>query len=372
MLSDSYKPLRGNGPVRIPRPTGLNINVDLRMKKALQNQGERLATARDRTSAYALSQDPSLSEQEKGQMRNVLKERFTPGARPMPATIQGLASLADRRITDAIAQGKFRNIPRGKGRNTERDHLANSPFLDTTEYFMNKIIQKQAIVPPWIEKQQELVKAAAVFRSRLRADWKRHVVRVIASKGGTLEEQVRRARGYAAAEVAVTSKATSPSEIKDEKTDCTDAETPSISSESAARTIATTIEDPFPSSPFRDPSWEFLEKAYHTLAIASLNNLARDYNLQAPTLAKKPYYSLSRELACCFADVAPMVTAELLARASSGSSQQGGDAKMGERPTRSGVLERWSGQKVRVVDSTKAHYGFRQFWNDVWGTEAKT
>ena len=67
---------------------------------------------------------------------------------------------------------------------------------------MNKIIQKQDIVPPWIEKQQELVKAANVFRSRLRADWKRHAARVIASKGGSLESQVRRAEVYAAAEGA--------------------------------------------------------------------------------------------------------------------------------------------------------------------------
>ena len=38
---------------------------------------------------------------------------------------------------------------------------------------MNKMIQRQDIVPPWIEKQQELVKTANVFRGRLRADWVR-------------------------------------------------------------------------------------------------------------------------------------------------------------------------------------------------------
>lgn len=341
------------------------------MEKAAQNQGERLANARDWTSAYALSQDPSRSELEKGQMRNVHRARFTPGARSMPATIQGLTSLADRRITDAIAQGKFRNIPRGKGKNTERDYMANSPFLDTTEYFMNKIIQKQAIVPPWIEKQQELVKAAAVFRSRLRADWKRHVVRVIASNGGTLDGQVRRARRYAVAEAAIASKITSsPREVTEQKTGFTGAEALTKASEPLTRTISTT--EVIFSPPFRDPAWESLEKDYHTLAIASLNRLARDYNLKAPTLAKKPYYSLSRELASCFADVAPLVPAELLARASSGPNLQGQEGKMGGKLPRIGILERWAGQKVRVVDSTKAHYGFRQFWNEVWGRRAET
>ena len=171
MLNDAHKPLRGTGPPKIPTPRGLPASVDMRMKKAVQkSHGERLSNARDRTSVYALSQDPSLSEKEREKMRKILKERFTAGTRPMPGSVQGLAALANERIEDAIARGQFKNIARGKGLNVERDHNANSPFLDTTEYFMNKIIQKQEIVPPWIEKQQELIKAANVFRARLRAD----------------------------------------------------------------------------------------------------------------------------------------------------------------------------------------------------------
>lgn len=65
---------------------------------------------------------------------------------------------------------------------------------------MNKMIQRQDIVPPWIEKQQELVKAARVFRQRLRNDWKRQAARTIASKGGSLREQMRTAELYALAE----------------------------------------------------------------------------------------------------------------------------------------------------------------------------
>ncbi|MCJ1424191.1 hypothetical protein MMC29_002078, partial [Sticta canariensis] len=221
MLTDAHKPLRSIGPAKILKPGGSRMSVDMRMQKALhKSQGQRLANARDRTSAYALSQDSSLSEHEKEQIRKQLKERFTPGVRPMPGTVQGLAALANERIDEAIARGQFRNIARGRGKNIERDYTASSPFLDTTEYFMNKIIQKQEIVPPWIEKQQELVKEAAIFRARLRADWKRHAVRVIASKGGSLEEQVRRARAYAAAEVTMNSKSQKVealSEIKEGK-----------------------------------------------------------------------------------------------------------------------------------------------------------
>ncbi|KAL8864673.1 MAG: hypothetical protein Q9174_007265, partial [Haloplaca sp. 1 TL-2023] len=203
MLNDAHKPLRGTGSPKIPQPRSPPMSLDMRMKKAVQrSQGQRLANARDRTSMYALSQDDTLSEKEKEEVRKVLKERFTSGARPMPATIQGLAALANEKIEDAISRGQFKNIARGKGKNIERDYTASSPFLDTTEYFMNKIIQKQEIVPPWIEKQQELVKEAQAFRSRLRNDWKRHAARVIASKGGTTESQIKRAEAYATAEAA--------------------------------------------------------------------------------------------------------------------------------------------------------------------------
>lgn len=406
MLTDAHKPLRGTGPARIPTPGRPSISVDMRMKKAVhKSQGQRLANARDRTSAYALSQDPSLSEREKEQMRKQLKERFTPGARSMPGTVQGLAALANERIEDAIARGQFRNIARGKGKNIERDYTASSPFLDTTEYFMNKIIQKQEIVPPWIEKQQELTKEAAIFRARLRADWKRHAVRVIASKGGSLEDQVGRARAYAAAEVVIIPKSPEVealSEINEEGkishvtvtevlTPSTEPEThssiititegASLPSGASSAFISVTTDPtplPFPHSspsrltlpPFRDSAWESLEHAYHALAISSLNSLTRSYNLQAPDLAKKPYFSLPRELAACFADVAPQLATELLERARA-PKMVPGEGKERRQKGVGGVLERLAGESARVVDSTKPHYGFREFWREFWSGEAK-
>ena len=373
------------------------------MKKAVQkSHGQRLANARDRTSVYALSQDPSLSDNEKEKMRKILKERFTAGARPMPGSVQGLAALANERIEDAIARGQFKNIARGKGLNVERDHNANSPFLDTTEYFMNKIIQKQEIVPPWIEKQQELIKAANVFRARLRTDWKRHAARMIASKGGSLEAQVTRAEAYATAEAAnnpkamktesmteidhegrlsqvtVTETPTPSSETADSKiTVSEDLATDSLTSQSAQgtsevientstsspETTPPTTPPPPHLAPFRDPAWESLERAYHTLAITEINNITRSYNLQAPDLAKKPYFSLDRELRSCFADVAPQLPNEIRARARRPEKIK--VEIVGHRP--GGVLERFSSEKVRVYDSRKPNYGFKQFWKELWG-----
>src|ERR1700709_650255 len=105
----------------------------------------------------------------------------------------------------------MQNIPRGKM--VERDTRADNPFIDTTEYIMNKMIQRQDIVPPWIEKQQELVKTANVFRARLRNDWKRHAARTIASRGGSLHDQIMVAERYAASERAYNPKTRSVEEI---------------------------------------------------------------------------------------------------------------------------------------------------------------
>ncbi|KAL8855127.1 MAG: hypothetical protein Q9221_000033 [Calogaya cf. arnoldii] len=409
MLNDAHKPLRV--PSKIPQPRSPPMTVDMRMKKAMQkSHGERLANARDRTSIYALSQDPSLSEKEKEETRKVLKERFTAGARPMPTSIQGLAALANERIEDAIARGQFKNIPRGKGKNIERDYTASSPFLDTTEYFMNKIIQKQEIVPPWIEKQQELVKEAQNFRSRLRNDWKRHAARVIASKGGPVEAQIKRAEGYAAAEAAlnpkkakvealseidsegrlsqvtVTESVSAPSDPSDTTITVSEdlaPKAPAIDSLNSKSSVTDTPFDATPQtpstspekppllnvSPFRDPNWESLEHSYHILAISSLNSLTRSYNLMAPDLAKKPYFALDRELRNCFADVAPLLPDEIRERARRPEKIR--VEVVGHRP--GGVLERLgAGEGARVYDSVKPNYGFRQFWRDLWGKGANT
>ena len=432
MLNDVHKPLRKAGPPKIPLPRGVPVNVDLRRQNQPKNSsGERLANARDRTSIYALSQDPNMTDREREQMRKQLKERFTAAARPMPSSVQGLAALANERIEDAIARGQFKNIPRGKGTNIERDYNASSPFLDTTEYFMNKIIQKQDIVPPWIEKQQELVQAAARFRGRLRVEWKRHAARVISSKGGSLQAHIMRAEAYAAAEQLVNPRAKKVEAINEfdnqgKLAQVTVTETPSppgdadaiastitVTEELAASSpslthmttapsqtsppnaipliptlnanptlTSTTIPPPPPAAerapapassvsptaphPFRDPTWEATERAYHTLAITDLNNLTRSYNLMAPNLAKKPYFSLDRELRSCFADVAPQIPHAIRERASTPTIKV---EVVGHRP--GGVLERFGGDKAKVWDEKKPQYGFKEFWRDLWGDGAK-
>jgi hypothetical protein len=417
MLNDAHKPLRLGRPPKMPGVPPPQ-SIDTGRKRNNDGRGLRLANARDRSTVYAsLQEDEDMEAADREKRLQDLKDRFEPNARAMvPGSIQGLATLANKRIEDAIARGQFKNIPRGKTANVERDYNASSPFIDTTEYFMNKIIQKQEIVPPWIEKQQELTSAASKFRSRLRADWKRHAARVIASKGGSLLDQVNRAEAYAKAELIsnpikkkqefITTvddqgqlaqislsgefKVTTPAEGSNAESVVTeeivaervtlDASPEAVTQAPAAATIedstTQTIEVPVRTPeatvppapyPFRDPDWERIESSYWAVAIKDLNDKARSYNLQAPDLAKKPYFNLQRELNSCFADVAPQLGEAILDRARKPPKKAEGWQSSGQKS----VLDNIIGGPVRVRDERREkQYGFRQFWKDLWADKS--
>ncbi|KAL0934379.1 uncharacterized protein CTRU02_211178 [Colletotrichum truncatum] len=367
MLNDAKKPLKPElrGQYQIPP-------VDMRIRREPKvNAGQRAANARDRASTYTgmgLKDQNGLSDDEREAMRRELRERFEPAARAMPNTMSGLAALANERIENAIARGQFKNIPRGKG--VERDTRADNPFIDTTEYIMNKMIKRQDIVPPWIEKQQELAKVAGAFRARLRNDWKRHVARMIASRGGTLEEQVQRAEEYARAEELHNPRKRNVETIT-VPTNTTDdivmvkirqqAEGEAVQPElGGASTGSSAVLPP----PFRDSDWLEGERSYMTLAIENINAITRSYNLMAPDLAKKPYFSLERELAACYADVAPQVAETIRERAtrpvkSPFESVNPGPAAMFDRLSA-------GGKATKIRDSKAPHYGFKEMWRDLW------
>lgn len=358
MLEDgSKKPMRV--PYKIPQPAPVDMRIS---PKPPKSAGLRIAGAKERSATYTLSQTPGMSEDEREAIRKEMSERFSPGARPMPMTLQGLASLANERIEDAIARGQFNNIKRGKGVNVEADHNANSPFLDTTEYFMNKIIQKQEIVPPWIEKQQELAREVDRFRQRLRVEWRRHAARLIASEGGSLEAQMRRAQAYAAAEARLAERAKIEQAFRD--TEGTASSTPA-DEPTRTETVSDSDDNKLPHfSPLRDPQYLSTERSYHELQIKHLNTLTRSYNLQAPPVAQKPYLNLERELNNCYADVAPSLSEEIKRRATERASPRAPTAGPGTNK----VLSTFStAQTSRVYDEDASKgYGFKDLWRDLF------
>ncbi|ORY64318.1 uncharacterized protein BCR38DRAFT_458040 [Pseudomassariella vexata] len=370
MLNDARKPLppglRGRPKMPDLKP------IDVRIKgESNVSAGVRAASAREKAAAYTglglKELDKNLSDKEKESMRQEFRDRFKPAARAMPNTLTGLASLANERIEDAIARGQFKNIPRGKG--IERDTRSDNAFIDTTEYIMNKIIKRQDIVPPWIEKQQELIKAAHVFRSRLRNDWKRHAARMIASKGGSLEHQMNEARRFARAEELANPKRRNVEQISVPTNSTEDPVMVKIRQQVIAEANAELAMDSLPDAtaslppPFRDPDWVKTEKAYMELSVNNLNTLTRSYNLMAPELAKKAYFSLERELNTCYADVAPQLADIIKERA---VRAKPGVETIGHRP--GGILDRFGreGNRATIYESKAPHYGLREMWRDLF------
>ncbi|MDA4133366.1 MAG: hypothetical protein OK454_09640, partial [Thaumarchaeota archaeon] len=236
---------------------------------------------------------------------------------------------------------------------------------------------------PWIEKQQDLVKAANVFRSRLRNDWKRHAARTIASQGGSLQHQMDKACEYARAEEVHNPRRRNVDTI-DVPTNSTDdvvmveirERAPTVDAplevliEEAAEPRA---EQPGPSNaeaqftlvqPFRDAAWEATERSYMELAVSNLNALTRSYNLMAPDLAKKPYFSLERELKACFADVAPQLADVIKDRATRPSKSLVNT--VGHRPGIALDLFGRAGKTTKIHDSKTPNYGLKEMWRDLW------
>ncbi|KAL4869122.1 hypothetical protein BDV12DRAFT_168298 [Aspergillus spectabilis] len=354
MLDSSKKQIRT--PYKIPQPSPIDTRLT---PKPPRSAGLRIADAKERTATYVLSQSEGVSEDEKEAMRREMRDRFTPGARPMPATLQGLASLANERIEDAIARGQFDRIKRGKGVGTETDHNANSAFIDTTEYFMNKIIQKQEIVPPWIEKQQELAREIDRFRQRLRVEWRRHAARLIASEGGSLDTQMRRAQAYAAAEIRLADRSRIEKALLD--TESSPPPTSTISDIPSSKHASDNNLPHLP--PLRDDQYISNERSFLELSIKTINALARSYNLQAPPVAQKPYLNLERELAACYVDIAPSLAEEIKRRAT----------ERVRKPTSIGAKASSVFDSLATSHTTRVYeedhakgYGFKQFWKDMF------
>ena len=134
-----------------------------------------------------------------------------------------------------------------------------------------------------------------------------------------------------------------------------------------------TIQQAAPSAPlvvFRDPVWLANETSYLAAAVADLNSKARSYNLQAPEIARKPYFNLERELKSCYSDVAPLLAEAILDRARKPVKKA--NDSFGQQFSERGILGTLGGTPVKIRDerSTK-QYGFRQFWSDLFAPKPK-
>ncbi|MBM6386961.1 MAG: DUF1992 domain-containing protein [Paenibacillus sp.] len=99
----------------------------------------------------------------------------------VPRSINDMGLLSDEIIRSARARGEFEDLP-GRGKPFVQDPLMNNPYIDTTEYYLNKIIQRNGAAPPWVMKQQEVNTDISTFRTQMKSAIQRCISNVRESK----------------------------------------------------------------------------------------------------------------------------------------------------------------------------------------------
>lgn len=135
-------------------------------------------------------------------------------------------------------------------------------MIDDTEYFLNSMLKRQNILPPWIERQTKLGVKTDRLISDMRVSFIRHVVHSVVRKSKRLEDVLG-----------------------------------SLDKHSYEN---------------GDPSWEQNALKYHETALEGLNSSIRSYNLQAPQPARRGYLSFEDILKCVYSDVDKAIRQEVI------------------------------------------------------------
>ncbi|CCG24461.1 hypothetical protein CORT_0F02360 [Candida orthopsilosis Co 90-125] len=158
-------------------PKPINDPMATFQPKRKMSAGDKLAMARDGSLDYKINRNPE--DKEKAKFREIYKERLLGPSMLLTnaSSVDFVNSLAGNRINAAIDQqtGKFDSpeMSSVRGKPLTQEHLKN---CTDTNYFMNQILNKQEVLPPWIENQQSLSKSIAQFRADLDQSWFKWVV----------------------------------------------------------------------------------------------------------------------------------------------------------------------------------------------------
>lgn len=146
----------------------LRMILDLKPKPKKVNKLTRLANAKESSLDYKLNG----GQQKPGDnFRELYKERFIGptmliNTKNPNVTLSLSNSIADSNINSKInkSTGKFddASMESVRGKPLDMAHLKNA---QDSNYFMNQILNKQEVLPPWIENQQELDRNIERFRN---------------------------------------------------------------------------------------------------------------------------------------------------------------------------------------------------------------
>ncbi|CEI99319.1 hypothetical protein RMCBS344292_13409 [Rhizopus microsporus] len=117
---------------------------------------EKIREAKDAALDYSLGKKYPTTNEEGDS--NVSRKEFI--------SINDIGLLCEEKIREAKAKGEFDNLP-GSGKPLQEDYFKNNPYLDQTEYLLNRIVQRNGAAPPWVIMQQEVDTELNSFKLQL-------------------------------------------------------------------------------------------------------------------------------------------------------------------------------------------------------------
>ncbi|KAG7196093.1 uncharacterized protein KQ657_000105 [Scheffersomyces spartinae] len=160
----------------------LRMLVDSKPPPLKVSTGKRILSARESSLDYKLgigigtgkdSENKPESESEAGSFKEMYKERLLGPSMLVNSNPQSafgmIGSIADARIAELINKttGRFdsdHNMSQVRGKPLSKEYLQNCTDLN---FFMNKIMQNQEVLPPWVENKKLLVAEINRFRQDL-------------------------------------------------------------------------------------------------------------------------------------------------------------------------------------------------------------
>lgn len=105
-------------------------------------------------------QDPLKNEDEKEAQEG----------RRLPKEEEQLQALVERRIQQAISEGKFDNLP-GQGKPL---NLRENPYTEPGQEWAFGLLKRNGFAPEWIERDKTIRQRLAQAREKLAQAWQRH------------------------------------------------------------------------------------------------------------------------------------------------------------------------------------------------------
>lgn len=148
------------------------IRMEFKPKKDIKT---RLLKAKDDSLDYKIN--GSSTKETEDNFREMYKEKLLGPSMLLNSsspnvTLGLISSIAESKINEKINRqnGRFDDpsMDAVRGKPLNRDHLINS---NDTNYFMNQILNKQDVLPPWVENQQSISTEIKSFRNNLEKVW---------------------------------------------------------------------------------------------------------------------------------------------------------------------------------------------------------